>query len=74
MKYPPFKIYIFIIDQRQTPSNQKFFFQSRHPDFEEADIVFVSGEVGEGGDHVNINLKNIGDKEVSQDDFYTKLF
>ena len=36
----------------------------RHPEFDEPDILLVSGEVGEGGDHVNINLKNVGDREV----------
>ena len=38
---------------------------SLDPDFNEPELEFVSGEVGEGGDHLNIVLKNVGDKEVS---------
>ena len=37
----------------------------RHSAFTEANIQLVSGEVGEGGDHINITLKNVGHQEVS---------
>ena len=36
----------------------------RHPDFIDDRIEFVSGEVGEGGDHANITLKNVSEAEV----------
>merc|ERR1712029_1318698 len=36
-----------------------------HPSFKNADIVFISGEVGEGGDHMNITFKNVSDKSVT---------
>ena len=36
----------------------------RHPNFLDPNIEFVGGEVGEGGDHMNITLKNIGVTEV----------
>ena len=29
----------------------------RHPEFEDEDIMLVSAEVGEGGDHMNITFK-----------------
>ena len=38
----------------------------RHPDFIDARIEFVSGEVGEGGDHANITLKNVSEAEVGR--------
>jgi hypothetical protein len=36
----------------------------RHASFTEPNIKLVSGEVGEGGDHVNITFKNTGSQEV----------
>merc|ERR1712227_569128 len=36
-----------------------------HPSFKNADIKFISGEVGEGGDHMNITFKNVSDKSVT---------
>merc|ERR1719239_1632018 len=37
----------------------------RHPNYNKEDIAFVSGCVGEGGDHVNITLKNTGDEAIT---------
>jgi len=39
----------------------------RHPEFEDEDIVMVSAQVGEGGDHMNITFKNKADYEVTID-------
>ena len=36
-----------------------------HPGYKNTDIQFVSGEVGEGGDHMNITFKNISDHSVT---------
>ena len=38
---------------------------SRHPGFKEPKLVFVSGEVGDGGDHMNILFKNVSDQPVT---------
>ena len=38
---------------------------SRHPGFEEPNLVFLSGEVGDGGDHMNMCFKNISDQPVT---------
>ena len=38
---------------------------SRHPAFEEPNLVFLSGEVGDGGDHMNMCFKNISDQPVT---------
>ena len=38
---------------------------SRHPGFKEPNLVFVSGEVGDGGDHMNILFKNVSDQPVT---------
>ena len=35
-----------------------------HPDLAIPDLQFVEGGVGEGGDHVNVTFKNIGDTEI----------
>ena len=37
----------------------------RHPDFQDPDIQLVKGEVGEGGDHMNVTFKNNGAKPVT---------
>ena len=37
----------------------------KHPSFDDTDIKFVSGEVGEGGDHINLTFKNVSDKSVT---------
>merc|ERR1719447_897658 len=37
----------------------------RHPDYNNEHIAFVSGCVGEGGDHVNITLKNNGEEAIT---------
>jgi len=37
----------------------------KHPDFDDTDIKFVSGEVGEGGDHMNLTFRNVSDKSVT---------
>ena len=44
-------------------SEQSKIFQ--HPSFDDTDIKFVSGEVGEGGDHMNLTFKNVSDKSVT---------
>merc|ERR1712029_485117 len=36
-----------------------------HPSFKNAAIQFISGEVGEGGDHMNLTFKNVSDKSVT---------
>ena len=36
-----------------------------HPSFKNPDIRYISGEVGEGGDHMNLTFKNISDKSVT---------
>merc|ERR1712045_282900 len=36
-----------------------------HPGYKNTDIQFVSGEMGEGGDHMNITFKNISDNSVT---------
>ena len=38
---------------------------SRHPGFEEPNLVYVSGEVGPGGDHLNLCFKNVSDQLVT---------
>ena len=38
---------------------------SRHSGFKEPSLVFVSGEVGDGGDHMNILFKNVSDQPVT---------
>ena len=40
---------------------------SKHPDLDVPNLEFVSGSVGEGGDHVNITFKNTGDQKISID-------
>ena len=37
----------------------------RHPDYKNLDIEFISGEVGEGGDHMNITFKNLSNQSVT---------
>ena len=37
----------------------------RHPDFKNSDLEFISGEVGEGGDHMNITFKNLSNQSVT---------
>ena len=37
----------------------------KHPSFDDTDIKFVSGEVGEGGDHMNLTFRNVSDKSVT---------
>merc|ERR1712129_363716 len=37
----------------------------RHPDFQDGRVAFVVGEVGEGGDHMNITFRNLTDKQVT---------
>ena len=36
-----------------------------HPSFKNSDIKFVSGEVGEGGDHMNLTFKNVCSDSVT---------
>merc|ERR1712203_794595 len=36
-----------------------------HPSYRNADIQFVSGEVGEGGDHMNLTFKNVSKNTVT---------
>ena len=38
---------------------------SRHPGFQEPKLEYVSGEVGPGGDHLNLTFKNISDEPVT---------
>jgi len=38
---------------------------SRHPNFDNKSLEFVKGEVGEGGDHMNVTFKNIGEESVT---------
>ena len=38
---------------------------SRHPGFEEPNLEYISGEVGPGGDHLNLTFKNISDQPVT---------
>jgi len=37
----------------------------RHPSFDNESLQFVKGEVGEGGDNLNVTFKNVGEKEVT---------
>merc|ERR1712129_288245 len=37
----------------------------RHPEFQDGRVAFVVGEVGEGGDHMNITFRNLTDKQVT---------
>merc|ERR1712129_511628 len=37
----------------------------RHPDFKNKNVEYVSGEVGEGGDHMNLTFKNIGNEVIT---------
>merc|ERR1712129_465420 len=37
----------------------------RHGDFQDGRVAFVVGEVGEGGDHMNITFRNLTDKQVT---------
>jgi len=39
----------------------------RHPDFDNKDLEFIKGEVGEGGDHLNVTFKNLGEETVTID-------
>ena len=36
-----------------------------HPSYKNPDIQFVSGEVGEGGDHMNLTFKNVSQHSVT---------
>jgi len=36
----------------------------KHPDLVIPNLEFVTGSVGEGGDHVNITFKNLGDEKI----------
>ena len=38
---------------------------SRHPGFKEPRVRYVHGEVGPGGDHLNLTFKNISDEPVT---------
>ena len=38
---------------------------TRHPDFQDNRFEFISGTVGEGGDHMNIKLKNISEETAT---------
>ena len=40
---------------------------SAHPDLDIPNLEFVSGSVGEGGDHVNVTFKNTGEQAVTLD-------
>ena len=40
---------------------------TKHPDLDIPNLEFVTGSVGEGGDHVNITFKNCGDEKISID-------
>ena len=40
---------------------------TKHPDLNIPNLEFVTGSVGEGGDHVNITFKNCGDEKISID-------
>merc|ERR1712187_82842 len=34
----------------------------RHPDFKNKNVEYISGEVGEGGDHMNMTFRNLGEE------------
>merc|ERR1712013_907424 len=37
----------------------------RHPDFKNKNVEYIGGEVGEGGDHMNLTFRNIGEETVT---------
>merc|ERR1712217_816003 len=37
----------------------------RHPDFKNENIQYITGEVGEGGDHMNLTFKNLGEETIT---------
>eukprot|EP00092_Neocalanus_flemingeri_P002193 GFUD01002333.1.p1 GENE.GFUD01002333.1~~GFUD01002333.1.p1 ORF type:complete len:1322 (-),score=442.13 GFUD01002333.1:282-4247(-) len=37
----------------------------RHPDYDNKSLEFIKGEVGEGGDHLNVTFKNVGKETVT---------
>merc|ERR1712233_263148 len=37
----------------------------RHPDFKNNKIEYICGEVGEGGDHMNLTFKNISEETIT---------